>query len=148
MMTIETFEPKHLELLLLQPNQAMMQPTLKSPEYGEGLAKAGPAYSAVCGGQVYACMGMIPQWGDRAIAWGLISGAAGPYFYTITKAIFRAMEQHPFRRLETAVACNFPQAHRWVKLLGFEREGTMRAFTPTGEDCDLYARITWKHLQQ
>ena len=145
-MMIVKFEPQHLETLLLQPSQAMMQSIINKPGYGESLAVAGPAYSAIDGDQVFACMGMIPQWEDRAIAWGLISAEAGQHFRAITKAVLRSMELHPFRRIETAVACNFPQGHRWVKMLGFEREGTMRAYTPFGDDCDLYARVRWKHL--
>lgn len=140
-MRIVPFEPDHLNRLLLQPSQAIMQPTLSKPEYAESLYKAGPAYSLVDGDAVYASMGLIPQWEGRAVAWGLISAEAGQHFIKIHKAVRRTMTIHPYRRIETAVACDFAQGHRWATMLGFEREGRMRAYTPDGRDCDLYARI-------
>jgi protein gp37 len=140
-MRIVPFEPNHLKLLLLQPSQAIMQETLSRPEYAQSLHQAGPAYSLVDGDAVLASMGLIPQWEHRAIAWGLIASEAGPHFRTIHKAVLRTMEIHPYRRIETSVACDFEQGHRWAKMLGFEREGRMRSFTPDGRDCDLYGRI-------
>jgi hypothetical protein len=52
------------------------------------------------------------------------------------------MELHPYKRIETSVATDFEQGHRWAQMLGFKNEGTMRCFTPQGMDCDLYARIS------
>ena len=140
-MNIVPFEPDHLKRLLLQPSQAIMQPALSKPEYAENLYKAGPAYSLVDGDAVLASMGLVPQWEHRAVAWGLISAEAGPHFILIHKAVHRTMALHPYRRIETSVDCNFRQGHRWARLLGFEHEGRMRAFTQDGRDCDLYARI-------
>jgi len=140
-MRIVQFEPDHLSRILLQPSQAIMQPTLSQPDYGPSLAKAGPAYSLVDGDEVFASAGLIPQWEHRAVAWALISAEAGKHFFLIHKAVRRALTFHNYRRVETSVACNFEQGHRWAQLLGFEREGRMRAFTPDGQDCDLYARV-------
>lgn len=141
-MRIVPFEPDHLKLLLLQPSQAMMQSTLTNAEYAQSLFHAGPAYSAVQGDAVFACGGLIPQWQGRAIAWALISAEAGPHFITITKAVRRALDLHPFRRVETAVRHDFPQGHRWAAMLGFKPEGLMRSYTPDGHDCDLYAKVS------
>lgn len=141
-MNIVQFEPDHFSRLLLQPSQAIMQPTLSNPSYGPSLKAAGPAYSLVDGDEVFAVAGLIPQWNHRAIAWAMISGEAGKHFFALHKAVRRALTLHHYRRVETAVACDFPQGQRWAELLGFEREGRMRAYTPDGQDCDLYARIS------
>lgn len=140
-MMIVAFQPAHLERLLLQPSQALMQPTLADPSYGPSLAAAGPAYSAVEGDAVFACAGIIPQWEGRAVAWALIADEAGRHMVGIHKAVRRALEVHAYRRIETAVASNFEQGHRWAQMLGFEREGRMRGYAPDGRDCDLYARV-------
>lgn len=140
-MKIVPFEPWHLEKLTLQPSQNLLQPDLANPAYGANLASAGPAYSGVVGDEVFACMGLIPQWEGRAIAWGLIAKETGPYFLKVTKAVFRTMELHPFRRIEASVKSDFVQGHRWAQMLGFKREGTMRAYAPNGDDHDLYARV-------
>lgn len=140
-MRIVPFEPNHLNRLLLQPSQAIMQPTLSNPEYAVSLYKAGPAYSLVDGDAVLATAGLIEQWEGRAVGWALISAESGAHFLKIHKAVLRTMTIHPYRRIETAVACDFPQGHRWANMLGFEREGRMRSYTPDGRDCDLYSRI-------
>ena len=140
-MMIVAFNPSHLDRLLLQPSQALMQPTLADPSYGPSLAAAGPAYSAVDGDAVFACAGIIPQWEGRAVAWALIASEAGRNMVRIHKAVSRALAVHQYRRIETAVASDFEQGHRWALMLGFEREGRMRGYTPDGRDCDLYARV-------
>lgn len=138
---IVPFEPEHLTRLSLQPAQAIMQPTLANPTYAQSLKDAGPAYSLVIGDEVLGCMGLIKQWDERAIAWGLISGGAGPHFTRIHKAVLATMALHRFRRIETSVTCNFENGRRWAQSLGFVYEGTMKAFTPDGRDCDLFAKV-------
>ena len=138
---IVPYEPDHLSKLLLQPAQAIMQPSLADPAYGQSLKEAGPAYSLIVDGEVLGCMGMVKQWDERAIAWGLISGGAGRHFRRIHKAVLATMDLHRFRRIETSVTCNFENGRRWAQSLGFAYEGTMKAFTPDGRDCDLFAKV-------
>lgn len=140
-MRIVPFEPDHLNRLLLQPSQAVMQPTLTSQNYGENLAKSGPAFSLVDGDSVLACSGLIPQWDNRALAWALISAEAGSHFLAVHRGVKRAIELYPYRRIETAVKSDFSEGHRWMGILGFAKEGTMRGYAPDGCDYDLYARI-------
>lgn len=145
-MRIEPFKPEHLTELLLQPSQAVMQPVLAQQDYGQMLYKAGPAYAAIIDDKVVACLGIIPQWEGRAIAWGLVGSEAGKAFYGIHKAVKKFLDLQDYRRIETAVSTDFEQGHRWAQLLGFKNEGTMRAYTPDGRDCDLYARLKCKPL--
>lgn len=138
---IVPYEPEHLTRLNLQRAQAIMQPMLVDPIYAQSLKDAGCAYSLVIGDEVHACMGLVKQWDERAIAWGLIGEDSGKHFPKIHRAVLATMEMHPFRRVETSVTCNFPNGRRWAGLLGFVLEGTMKAFTPDGRDCDLYAKV-------
>ena len=144
-MNIQPFHPEHLSALLLQPAQAGMRPVLADPSYGESLAQAGPCYAAMADGAVIACAGLIPQWPGRAVAWALVSSAAGPHFLGVHRAVKRALDVHPFRRIETGVVSDFDEGHRWAKMLGFVREGQMRAYTPDGRNCDLYALVREEH---
>ena len=145
-MRIEPFKPEHLAALLLQPSQALFQPMLASKDYGKMLYDAGPAYAVILDDNVVACLGIIPQWEGRAIAWGLVGTEAGKAFVSLHKAVKRFLDLQDYHRIETAVSTDFEQGHRWAQLLGFENEGTMRAYTPDGRDCDLYARIKCKPL--
>lgn len=140
-MKIVPFEPEHFEKLILQPSQAIMQPFLSDREYATNLARAGQAFTAIDGNDVVCCAGVIAQHPLRAIAWAVVSKDAGTHFVQLTKAIKRFLELTGYKRIETAVSTDFEQGHRWAKLLGFEREGTMKSYAPNGDDYDLYARI-------
>lgn len=141
-MHIITFQPEHLRRICLQPHQAILSSEIAKPEYGPALVEAGPCYSAVDGDNVLACAGFYPQWTGRAIVWALLSETAGRHFVRIHRAVLRSFELHPFRRIETAVAAGFPEGDRWATMLGFQREGLMRAYLPDGGDAHLYARVS------
>jgi RimJ/RimL family protein N-acetyltransferase len=139
-MHIEPFQSRHLEILVLQPSQAAVS-VFFDDEYGPALKAAGPCFTAMDGDEVLACAGVVKQWDNRAIAWGLISEYAGKQFVRIHKAVKRFLDTTDFNRVEAFVDADFEAGHRWIQMLGFEREGYMRAFSPLGKDCILYARI-------
>lgn len=139
-MIIIPFEPEHLELIELQESQKLFKERFKN-EYASHLIDSGPCYSAIEDGIVYACAGVSIQWDNRAIVWSLLSKDVGRHFTRIHKAAFRLMDMVSIRRIEAHVDPDFPEAHRWIKMLGFEFEGRMKAFSPYGDDMDLYARI-------
>lgn len=140
-MRVIPFEPHHLALLSAQPAQAFLAAEMVKPEYGAALLSAGPARTAFHGTEVIACAGLIHQWPNRSIAWAILSRLAGRHMLGLTREIGGFLRHHPIRRVETGVSCDFPAAERWAEMLGFEREGMMRAYTPEGADCYLYARI-------
>ena len=105
------------------------------------LAKQGLAWTAENEGRVLAIAGVEPQWENRAIAFALISGAAGPYFRAIHSAVADFLDRVPYRRIEATVDIGFEQGHRWIKMLGFEIEGYMKAYRPDGADMLLYAKV-------
>lgn len=133
------YEPAHLRALRLQAPQAYFS-TLFSEDYAAALAQH-PAWAGIVDGQVVGCAGLVEQWTDRALCWALFSEAAGPHFLAITRFVQRVFALFHYRRVEAYVDPNFAEAQRWVRILGFEREGLMRAFTPTGEDNLLFARV-------
>jgi RimJ/RimL family protein N-acetyltransferase len=105
------------------------------------LAQRGFAWTAEHDGVVLAVAGLEPQWENRAIAFALISDSAGAHFPAIHGAVAEFLENAPFRRIEATVDVGFKQGHRWIKMLGFELEGYMKAYRPDGADMLLYARI-------
>lgn len=141
-MTIVPFHVEHLARLRLQPHQAALGPVVAEPDYGKRLAEAGPCYSAVQGDDVLATAGFFPQWEGRCIVWALLSADCGRHLLAIHRAVERAFTLHPFRRYETCVVGDFDPAHRWATMLGFQREGLMRAYLPDGTDAWLYARVS------
>jgi hypothetical protein len=140
MIEIQPFKKKHLHMLNLQPAQERFFLYFDF-EYAEVLETAGPSFSAVRGESVLASAGLIKQWDNRAIAWGLIGAELGNDFIKVHRAVDRFLNMSDFNRIEAYVDTTFGQGHRWIKKLGFEYEGTMRQFNPDGSDACLYARL-------
>lgn len=104
--------------------------------------ESGTAYTSLDGDEVLACAGAIEITQGRAIAWAYLSQDIGSRMIAVTKACRRFISLMNFRRIEMDVDCEFPQAHRWAKMLGFEMEcERRRSFTPDGRDCALYAMV-------
>lgn len=139
-MEIVPFHPDHLQELILQDAQAWMGPMLR-PEYGDALVRGGPCFSAIAGGQVIACSGVLRMWENRDQAWALLASNSGRHFIGIYRGMRRFLDLHEARRVEATVDHNFSEGHRLMSMLGFQHEGLMRAYLMDGRDCDLYARV-------
>lgn len=140
-MQILPYTPKHLENLLLQPSQEYMRPMMLKKEYQDVLNVQGKAFSAVKGGQVIACAGILPMWEGRAEAWALMNRDIKTEFIHIHRATLRFLEICGVRRVEAHIDRDFGCAVRWIEMLGFEFEGNEAKYTPDGRDTMRYARV-------
>jgi hypothetical protein len=138
---VAPFHPAHLLEIRAQPAQPKDFALFSDPEYGEQLL-AGDAFSVFdAAGQVQAVLGVAPLWENRGAAWAVLSGECGPVFVAMHKQAKAYFDRCRFARVEAYIDPNFPQAVRWIELLGFQREGLMRKFTPAGADNYLYSRV-------
>lgn len=139
-MIVVPFEKEHLQRMVIQQRQQGLEYLLTDEIY-EVLFNS-PAYTALDGDEVLACSGVIEVAPGRAGAWAYISANVGSRMLFVTRAIRRGLISTQYRRIEMDVDCDFPQAHRWAIMLGFELECARRkSFTPDGRDCALYARV-------
>jgi hypothetical protein len=139
-MSLVPFDPRHLLSMAprLQTAQAGF-PGL-SAEYGAGLRSGGPCWTiANSYGEPMACGGLFQQWDGRSIAWAFL--AVGAPMVEVSRVALTVLESCGLRRVECWVDVDFKAGHRWARLLGFEREGLMRSFSPDGRDHILYARV-------
>lgn len=143
MIVVTAFRPEHLRRLSLQPAQAQFSAEVIKPGYGDMLVSGGPSFTAMSGGEVLACAGIADVWEGRGIAWALVGERAGRHMLAIHRAVSGFLIQAPYRRIEAMVDAGFDEAHRWIKLLGFQCETPdgMRGFTPDGRDSFLYSRV-------
>lgn len=76
----------------------------------------------------------------------LISKAATMWPIEFVKHINSRIEHYiqvlDLVRVQTSIRASKPLLVKWMKVLGFEREGLMRNFGPEGDDYYLYARLT------
>ncbi|VVE74063.1 hypothetical protein PCA31118_04672 [Pandoraea captiosa] len=141
-MQISPYRASDMHELMLQPAQAAMRPLLLANGYPEALEPL-ESFTGRIDGRVVVCAGFFTLWEGNVRAWALIAGDIGPMgMLALHRAVRRAMISCAARRIEVEVDTNFPQAHRWVKMLGgFEWEGTMRKYSPEGRDTDRYAWV-------
>lgn len=144
MIRIEKLRPEHVLAIDLQPAQRIVTGAI-DPVYARGIVEHdGIGFAAVLADRVIACAGIAEGHPGRGIAWALLSDEALAHFRFIHKATKRAVSTAPWRRIEMTVDAEHASGARWAESLGFVREGRMRAYTPNGRDCFLYARInTW-----
>ena len=139
-MIITRFRPEHLAALRLQPAQASFGQYVADLEYGRKLDN-GHAFTGLDGDRIVGCAGLVEMWENRAMAWALLAADAGRHFVTIHRAVAGFFEQAKWRRIEATVDSDFAAGQRWIKLLGFEHEGRLKAYSPDGRDHDLFARV-------
>lgn len=141
MIDVVPFKAEHLAAIQLQSAQAYLSDWVSEAQ-GEALAAQDNSYTALCKGKPLAAAGMIPQWQGRTICWAFIGDVTQAQFLAIHRATKKIIDGCYAKRLEMTVDCDFAQAHRWARLLGFKMEAPrMEAYNPNGGDCSLYARV-------
>lgn len=128
--------------LELEPHagQANQAPLTATSLYD--LAASGPAWAVRLDGKLVAVGGHCPAWSGRTVAWGYLGQDCGPALPVMTKFVLRHMRhlEVEFPRIEAYAERNHAAGHRWLRLLGFKREGVMRKFC-MGRDYLMYARV-------
>ena len=131
-MNLIPFDPIHLQGFRPHARQA-----------GADLSGAwfdGVGVTLMDGDRVIAAGGLLPIWSGRVLAWALISEGAN--MVAVSRAAREFLAGFPeLQRIEATVDLTFPEAIRWIELLGFQREGIMRKCGPNGEDFAMYARV-------
>jgi hypothetical protein len=139
-MIIQAFQPEHLDTLTMQPAQQYLRQFI-TPEV-VATVSGHPAWTALVDEEPVACVGVIPVWPGRALAWCYLSDKIGRHMTAVTRAVRRGMDVLPHRRIEITVDEGFVAGHRWANMLGFHKEADkMAAYRPDGGACSLYARV-------
>ena len=103
------------------------------------------ACSAISGGQMLCCWGIIQIWPGLAEGWLLTSNQIEGYAVSLTRGARRYFKQVAtelkLNRLQITVNSRNIVAIRWADALGFEREGRLRNYGPSGDDYFMYARV-------
>ena len=134
-------EAEHLMLLDVQPWQRMPEFEI-THEYSQFLVdNSYSSFSIWNDDKILAAGGAVMLWEGRAEIWLLVDKMAGKSMFGLHKVARRFLDAMPFRRLETGCEIEWSEAHRWLKMLGFEYEHRARKYTPTGRDLDIYVRI-------
>ncbi len=142
MIEIVPFRNEHLvELADFGNQEALLRPFVGELAAADYESK-GPAYSARHQGRIVACAGLAEMSQYRAYVWAFLSGQEhARVFISIHRAVERFLSAHPYRRIDAQVAFDDAQGHRWMKMLGFQREVFCRPwFMPDGSSVSEYVR--------
>lgn len=106
------------------------------------LTTAGPAWAVRVNGRLVAVGGYNIPWPGRAILWGYLGADCGAALPVMTKHVLRELRaMHvEFPRVEAYAERHHAEGNRWLKLLGFKREGLMRKFC-NDRDYILYSKV-------
>lgn len=132
-MQVIDFDPIHLRGFIPHARQANADLS--------GAWFHGVGVTLMDGDKVVAAGGLIPIWSGRVLAWALIG--AGANMHAVTRAAVDFLRRfRELTRIEATIDLTFPEAIRWIELLGFQREGIMRKCGPNGEDFAMYSRVS------
>jgi hypothetical protein len=138
MIDIISYRPEHLAQIKLQHMQEILQNT----DHANGLTESTMAWTAKRGDEVVCIAGVAEIWTNRGMAWVLLSETAGRDLLAITRALKRYLSLNEYKRLEAVVSCQWPEAQRWARMLGFREEvERAEAYNPDGTDAAIYVRI-------
>lgn len=141
MITLKPLCASDLERLEVQAWQQLTEFEL-TPEYREYLETCtASGYSLWAGETIIAAGGVCEIHEHRGEVWMLLSEDCGPHFIAVNRIVRRFVASLAYKRLETTCEVAWPEAHRWLKLLGFDKECTARGYMPDGRDIDIYVRI-------
>jgi hypothetical protein len=143
-LTVHRLRVDDLRLLQVQEAQWYIQTLSQDVETARILIHQGGAFSVFYDGLCLAVGGLMPKWEGVATAWAIMGSHARKHMLGLTRIVKANIDAHlefRYHRIETSVQTEFPEGHRWVRMMGFEREGTMRGYGTQGFDCDLYSRI-------
>ena len=137
---IVPLEAWHFDTIDLQEAQQMLRPMLRNETYRNDLLQRSVAFTAI-DDAVIAIAGVALAWPGREVAWSLLSDCGPRSFLKIHGAVKAFLNDRQTRRIEMTVDADHAKAGRWARLLGFQVEGYMQAYTPDGRDAVLYARV-------
>jgi len=134
------FKAEHFFDMAMQPAQTYHRDllTLEDARTLEGEY----AHSLMDGDEPMSCVGLAPFNRHCVRIWALLSDKArGGKFVEVHRWAKFYVTNLPFRRIEATAAIDFEAAKRWLPMLGFEWESTMRSFDERGVDHHLYAIV-------
>lgn len=129
---------------LMQQESTMVIQNYMTRAHAEQIEKGGRAFTFLDKEtkHIAASAGVIQYWPGRGEAWAVLDKTSREKFLAMHNCVKRYLDICDLNRVEATVAIDYPEGHRWMKLLGFEVEAPiMKAYRPDGKDCVLYARV-------
>lgn len=108
--------------------------------------RSGPAFTCRVGGRILFCAGIAISYEGVGNGWFIPSAGASAHPFAVHRLVSRYLSNiiryFKLRRVQIVVDADFETGLRWVRRLGFVREGLLRKAGLDGKDQVLYARVS------
>lgn len=105
----------------------------------------GPCFSAFVDDEFVACSGVSIVWPGVGEAWSVITPLIYKYPLFFHKSVKTGLEkiirEKNLHRVQATVVEYFYQGEKWLKALGFLREGLLRRYDLEGNNHWIYGRV-------
>jgi hypothetical protein len=145
-MKLVPFRPEHLaQIRLTERDMKLMVGINPLP-----MLQAGPAFTLLNEKSVIAIGGIAMLWRGVGEAWAIPSTEVEKHplaFHRVIKKMIDIIQQNKnLHRVQASINEDHEKSHKWVKALGFKREGKMNGYGPNGENFIRYARVRKWHF--
>lgn len=145
-------EPWHLSMIDLQEQQMSFAIQASDPAFRVAIAQQGGYTGLLDFGEdkapvVVGCCGVAKTDEGVGIAWAVLSKTFPKYALNFTREIKKYLQEQMetnYHRIEANVNAEFPQAKRWVEMLGFEYEFTKKQANAYRQDVHEYVMLREK----
>ena len=135
------FQPWHSQLF--EPGELFV-PELQSGEATAWAMRQLEAVTLLINGDIIAIIGIMPLWDGVGEVTMLPSNKLYTYKNTTIKALrqlLKGLQVAGWRRLFCNTRTDRPMHGRFMEVIGFTLEGTMRQYAPDGSDRQLYSLV-------
>ncbi len=143
MIRIEPLKQSHVDRLELKPyDREHLEDILFDADLLVVLSD-GFAFAVSDDADVFGIGGVMPDHEGMCIAWSFVSPKAARVKLALTKIVVKFLQQlrADYQRIECS--CLITEKHeRWLRILGFQREGIRRKYGPDGTDFGMWSIVT------
>lgn len=146
MITVLPLTIEHIKTLTDPATEPGLKDLIASSrQYWQGVVDSGHAFAGLVDGELIGCAGYSQPWQGVAEVWVWDTPKVHDHPMLVHKLIHRTLKriekEHDLWRVSCEVRVGNERAVRWVELMGFKYEGTMKKRGPDGSDFYLYAKV-------
>jgi hypothetical protein len=142
-MKLIPFNREHLNILEAREYERVKLIPFIGEQFLSAAERLPHCYSMIKDGRIITCFGAILLWEGVFEVWQIpsvfVRENAKEYARTLTGMLDRAVELTGARRLQTYSPSDALH-DRWMEFIGFEYEGTLKAYSRFGDDFKMWAR--------
>jgi len=146
MLRLLPFQAEHVRYMDLLDRDKWILDSNNLARFAQMHELRGKGYTmGVAGGKIIACGGIDLWWDHVGEAWMLLTPYAVKYPVAVVRLtrefLGRLSEEMDLKRVQANIRVTDTVSFKFIELMGFKREGTMKSFGTDGTDYYMYGRV-------